>query len=336
MTNLREKSPSELEAQFPGNAYFFIGAHIETVGAFVRDNAVYESGLALHQLTVSDAEMIYREEPEVAVLIFGEDGTCRNQFYYRDDVNSTLGFDLNYRFSGHNKFAFSGQGRPMESWAADPAGASVLGGDAPQAFVFPERKHPLNYQYLGFLANADLPVAVDGDGIHLIFSMLHYDTPFMLFDITDPLAPKPFENTSCAMVEGAKIVKQYCPSGAADPVYEGYNAFQEGDTLTYEPLQISRQKVTSWEAYDLASASHPRWRHAPQIPICPKTGEAMLFLGQFGDGRPSVENDFVRRTREAGEPAAASVLAFETIEGGSGIYAFYHPVGRTLAILTQD
>jgi len=298
--------------------------------------------LEMHLLSEEHAHALLDDGFGYAYVEFDDSDQVSASGYigeYETDVLASLAQNIKSTAQHAAPYRFSPNANPAHSWVQTPDGQSRFGGPAPLAYIFPNAEFVSGYQYLGFLSNSDLPIPVQGDGLHLIYPMLIGRPPLFL-DYSNPLEPKLVPLNQCFMSLGgqdlhncAEFYKHY-GSGVTYPEIEAL--FEPGEQLIYQPVSVSRRPITV-EQHGDADASHPDWIQYPEIPMCPKTKEPMLFLGMIGTGMPPIESALIKRAR-----ASLDRYDFDYFFGGLMFWGgnwpaflFYHPTGQTLSIHPQ-
>lgn len=181
-------------------------------------------------------------------------------------------------------------------WRTTTAGLSRVGGPPPDGFRMPPAAFYSGYQFIGMINRREPLSQPPKTDIPLLYPMF-VAHPACFWDVSDPLAPRLFDPKSCYMMnldnpdEPHPIVTDHWPS----PIEEDGIAevFAGGGAVEYKAARIGLAgadlPVPPFEY--VARASLPGWVQTPEIPICPRTGEPMLFLAELEFGLPIARND---------------------------------------------
>jgi hypothetical protein len=192
----------------------------------------------------------------------------------------------------------------------NPTGRSQLGGEIPPDFKMPENNGVVPFQYLGYLSKHDPNLGWLPFDIHLVCP-IYLNIGNVYLEYTNPLSP-------------VIINKEEVES--ADTSYED-------DVNQHSEIVFNEMKFDFVEALEFSVTGHsgiPNWIQAPDIPVCPKSGNTMKFLCQLHGGvsvkRTNVKphNEFYRQY-------------FEELNfwGDGDLFVFFEPGSKVACYLIQ-
>ncbi|MGL4234664.1 hypothetical protein [Tabrizicola sp.] len=195
---------------------------------------------------------------------------------------------------------------PPASWIRDQDGLSQFGGAPPEGFVMPKASFMSGYQYIGRLSRNEPGLERWGADIHLIYPMFLDHHPHLFLDLENPLAPKLFGLDVCRRVKLWDGGGAYGPGEATffteiRESEEIASLFNGDEEVRYKPESFRRvplreEDVVGDDVYN-CNASYPIWLQAPEIPICPRTGKVMEFIGEFLPGNPPEASPLIKRAK---------------------------------------
>jgi hypothetical protein len=236
---------------------------------------------------------------------------------------------------------------PPASWVPDPNGPSQFGGAPPPGFVMPKASFKSGYHYIGRLSRTEPGLERWKEDIHLIYPMFLDHHPSLFLDVEDPLAPKLFDLQVCRRVKLWDGGGSYGPDEATF-----FTEIRESDEIAslfaveaavqykseaYRRVLLNEDDVVGDDIRN-CNASYPIWLQAPEIPICPRTGKVMDFIGQFLPGNLPEDLPIVEQARrELKEFYFDWYFSGLSFWGGNeSAYIFGCPEGSSICIHPQS
>lgn len=142
-------------------------------------------------------------------------------------------------------------------------GPHQLGGEIPNDFALPENKCKVPFQYLGFIDKHDPNFNWLPFRFHLIFP-IYLNVGKVFLDYSNP--------NKTVLINREEVER-------ADTYYEELN---EESKISFPKEQVVFTEDLEFEG--TCHAGIPNWIQAPDIPLCPITGNRMRFLCQLNGG----------------------------------------------------
>lgn len=197
-------------------------------------------------------------------------------------------------------------------FAKDAGGRHQIGGAPPANLQLPScTEMQTSFQYLGFIDGTDPFFSWIGvPYLHITYPLFECNFGVYL-DWTDPWNPRILNPETF------------------DPAW--WDETQSGwDTVRFTPVRYTVCTPDNGTAFSMQSlCGVPLWLQAPEIPVCPVTGEPMRFVCQLA----SNEDILVTPDSEGADlPFADEYLCF----GDCGyLYVFYHPESKVMHLQAQ-
>ena len=318
-----------------GQRYYFNNTELTFTGPDVLQDV-----LKMHAMTESHAHAVLDDGDGYAFVEFDDTNQVTDAGFVSELTEpwvQRVDADVKQDMANARPFDFPPDANRPFAWVPEtsetPNDQSFFGGKPPPKFQMPMAGFASGFQYLGFLANADLPEPVHGDGLHIIYPMM-VSHPHLFLDIAVPTRPELIPLDRCKISHGgAKLHDAAAFDVVTYPEIEAL--FRPGDQVSYERQNVSRRAISVEQPGD-ADASHPHWIQHPEIPICPVTHEPMHFLGMIGTGAAPISSAVVDRARATNDRSVEDMFWGLMFWGGNWpAYLFYHPTGNTLAIHPQ-
>ncbi|MEO1563119.1 MAG: hypothetical protein AAFR98_06750, partial [Pseudomonadota bacterium] len=85
-------------------------------------------------------------------------------------------------------------------------------------------------------------------------------------------------------------------------------------------------------------AGFPEWIQFPEIPVCPKSGDVMIFVGQVRNDWQVINCPDYVRNQYTGEYGFEYSYTCDEIylENGGDLYVFCNPDERTVGLIVQS
>lgn len=268
---------------------YFTHAQLEVSGA-----QRYRAALEMHQVSEEDARQLLEAEAGWLLALDFEDGRLTGGLTLSGPDEEFDGEPLETELIADSELEpLEAPPHAMQGWAEAEEGPIRIGGVPPEGFRYPEARFASGYQYIGEIGAA----LTGGSAVPLLYPVfLSYHPPVFL-DVSDPLAPAVLPIREGRMLNWrgvAPLSTDAVPYGPVQEDNEIVRAFAEGGEVLWraqhyrlEPWRLGPEEIPGWGG----SSGAPLWLQYPELPISPRTGRQMRFLGQFGGGNPLARTD---------------------------------------------
>lgn len=208
--------------------------------------------------------------PAYIHLTYDENGLLSDaNIYYTDDEEEVSEHLIEYLNAKNAIGKMKYRNWPIHtsySLVRDKKGIHQIGGELPTDLLIPKNNLIVPFQYLGFIDNKDEAFNWLPFKLHLICPIfLNFE--FLFLDYTNPLNP--------TIINQAEFEQ-------SDTSYE--KDLNKETEIVYEVVRFSTEATNDY-GFGVGNAGIPKWIQHPDIPLCPKTNNAMRFLCQSdGDG----------------------------------------------------
>jgi hypothetical protein len=191
---------------------------------------------------------------------------------------------------------------------------SYLGGEKPRDFKIPYYNDEIAFQYFGMLAADESPNNILDFDLHLTAPLYDSFTELYL-DYSNPNEPK--------ILRGEE--------SHFDRSFDEMDATSE---VVFEKTPIQFVKGGGGSIFHFGNTGFPSWIQGPFYPVCPVTGEKMIFLASFNTTN-SKEQIAVKSKNFAVEEQSERHFQELDFWITGAIYIFINPKARTVCYFLQ-
>lgn len=279
-------------------------------GSEVRLNGDEQCYRFLNTQAISGS--LAKSSADALELVF-ENGKLNQKFNWQYEFRDQLELE-------EDEIGFPYFSAPIHDYFALKAGKegySFLGGELPEGFQLPKLGACPSFQFIGTLSPKT-------EGLEWLPFDLHLAAPIygsflqLFLDYSDPFRPQIWDSDS------------YLNSNYEDE-------YVKFDTeLVYEKQFLKSKKLKKMPDFFEENPGYlgvPHWIQNPQILNCPKTGELMRFVAQFGRG---IDIKLKRANIEVpDEGYYAELLGRMNFWADGDLYVFLNPNSKMVYIIIQ-